>query len=88
VKAAKVTIVLLLILTLMIWVRSSGQDLGHIAKIIPFCSGNPPGLYDFASLILIAMCFFGLRRLKQAQAAERAAEQRQHDVEDNYPTQP
>ncbi|HUX00691.1 MAG TPA: hypothetical protein VMY35_06895 [Phycisphaerae bacterium] len=87
-KAAKLTILLLLILALMVWVRSSGQDLGHLAKILPFCSGNPPSLYDFGALILIVMCFFALRHLKQAQEAEHAAQDSRHDSEDNQQPQP
>lgn len=86
-RAAKLTMILLLILALMIWVRG-GQDLGHLAKILPFCSGNPPGLYDFASLVLIAMCFFGLRKLKRAQEAAREAQESRDDAQDNYPPQP
>jgi len=87
-RAAKITLVLILVLALMIWVRSSGHDLGHIAKVLPFCSGDPPGFYDFGALILIVMCFFALRRLKQAQEAERAAQDNRHDSEDNQQPQP
>jgi len=87
-RAAKLTILLLLILALMVWVRSSGQDLGHLAKILPFCSGNPPGWYDFGALILIAMCFFGLRKLKRAQEAAREAQESRDDAQDNQPPQP
>ncbi|MGB2966839.1 MAG: hypothetical protein WBD14_05435 [Phycisphaerae bacterium] len=86
-NAAKITLVLLVVLGLMIWVRS-GQDLGHLAKIIPFCSGNPPSLYDFGAIVLILMCIFALRRLKQTQEAEREAQDSSHDSEDNQQPQP
>ena len=87
-KAAKLTIILIIILTLMVWVRASGHDLGHLAKIIPFCSGNPPSLYDFGAIVLILMCIFALRRLKQTQEAEREAQDSSHDSEDNQQPQP
>ena len=86
-KAAKLTILLLVTLALIIWVRG-GQDLGHLAKIIPFCSGNPPSLFDFGALALIVMCILALRRLKHAQEAERAAQDSSHDSEDNQQPQP
>jgi hypothetical protein len=86
-KAAKITVVLLLILTSMIWVRF-GQDLGHLARTIPFCSGNPPSLYDFGALALVIMCFLALRRLKHAQVAEPEAPDNRHDANDSQPPQP
>jgi hypothetical protein len=86
-RAAKIAIILLVILTLMIWVRS-GQDLGHLAKIIPFCSGNPPSLYDFGALALVIMCFLALRRLKRANEDERELQDRGNGPHDNRPPQP
>jgi len=87
-RAAKLTIILILILALMIWVRSSGRDLGHLAKIIPFCSGNPPSLYDFGALALVILCIAALRRLKHAQTADTQTPDSSHDSEDNQQPQP
>ena len=86
-NAAKITLVLLVVLGLMIWVRS-GQDLGHLAKIIPFCSGNPPSLFDFGALALVIMCIVALRRLKHAQTADTQTPDSSHDSEDNQQPQP
>jgi len=86
-RAAKIAIILLVILTLMIWVRS-GQDLGHLAKIVPFCSGNPPSLYDFAALALVLMCFLALCCLKHAHEDERGFQDHGNDPRDNRPPQP
>jgi len=86
-RAAKLTLLLILILALMIWVRS-GQDLGHLAKIIPFCSGNPPSLFDFGALALVIMCIATLRRLKHAQAADTQTPDSSQDADDSEQPEP
>ena len=70
-RAAKITLVILIVLGLMIWIRG-GTDLGHIARIIPFCGGFEPSLYDAAAILLIILAVLGLRRLKQTDDPEDA----------------
>ena len=63
-KRTITTVIVVLALLLINWVRQSA-DFGHIARILPFCSGREVGLYDFASLILIGLLVWGLLRLSR-----------------------
>jgi len=65
VKAAKIILVLLVIAVLIGVVRS-GRDLGHIGRVLPFCSGGEPGLYDFAALAVVAIALWGIARMYRA----------------------
>jgi hypothetical protein len=65
VKAAKVILVLLVISALIGVVRS-GRGLGHIGRVLPFCSGGEPGLYDFGALAIIAIALWGIVRMYRA----------------------
>ena len=64
-KAAKIILVLLVISALIGFVRS-GRDLGHIGRVLPFCSGGAPGLYDFAALAVVAIALWGIARMYRA----------------------
>lgn len=63
------TVIVLLVFLLINWVRQSA-DFGHIARILPFCSGREVGLYDFASLIMIGLLAWGLLRLFQQDSSD------------------
>jgi len=63
-KANKITIVLLITFTVLGFIRA-GADF-HIAKILPFCDGEPAGsIYPWAGLILVVIFLWGLARLRQ-----------------------
>jgi len=64
-KAAKIILVLLVIAALIGVVRS-GRDLGHIGRVLPFCSGGKPGFYDFAALAVVAIALWGIARMYRA----------------------
>jgi hypothetical protein len=64
-KAAKIVLVLLVISALIGVVRS-GRGLGHIGRVLPFCSGGEPGLYDFGALAVIAIALWGIARMYRA----------------------
>ena len=61
-KTPGVVIIVLLLTACMInWVRQG--DAFHIVKVLPFCSGRMPGIYDVAGILLIVIVISGLRRL-------------------------
>ena len=64
-KAMKITLILVVMFSLIAWVRRSGVDFGHAARIMPFCSGNSPSLfYDIGGVVLIVLCLWALSRVK------------------------
>ena len=68
-KAAKITIILVIIVSLILWCRSD-YDIGHIARVLPFSSGNHPGLYNLAAIVLIVLAFRGLARLRPRSSSQ------------------
>ena len=60
-KAIQILVVLLLTFTLLNFIRA-GADF-HIAKIIPFCDGEPVSIYHWAGLIVAVIFCWGLIRL-------------------------
>ena len=65
-KAIKITLILLVAATILVFVRS---DLAfHIAKSLPFCSGDPID-WDYASgaLTMLVLFVLGLYRLRRNQ---------------------
>ena len=56
-----ITLVLILLVAIMVWVRSG--DGFHIARVLPFCGGHEPGLYDVAALGVILILLLGLKQL-------------------------
>lgn len=64
-KAAKIIGVILLLGALIGWVRH-GQDVGHIARSLPFCGGHKPGFYDLGALAVLGLVLWGLSRLRNA----------------------
>ena len=63
-KPAMITLVIIVISLLIVWIRN-GEDF-HIAKILPFLGGQPPGFFDIGAIIMILITIAGLRRLRQA----------------------
>ena len=63
-KAAKITLILVAIFSLILWVRSDHGDFGSLVKTLPFCGGHKPSFHDVGALALIALLFWGLNRLK------------------------
>ena len=64
-KAAKITFILIVIVCLILFVLE-GSKLAHIARLLPFMGGHPPGIYDVAGLVLIILACWGLARLRRS----------------------
>ena len=79
-KAFKITMILLVILLLIHWVRG-GEDF-HIAKVLPFCGGAKPGLYDIGAVALVLLCIWGLSRLGHRSQSDDFYED--EDDQDSY----
>ena len=62
-KAIKITIILLVTFTVLAFIRR-GADF-HIAKILPFCDGEPVSLFSWAGLIMAGLFLWGLARLRR-----------------------
>ena len=69
-KAAKITLILVAIFSLIFWVRSDCGDFGSLVKTLPFCGGHKPSFHDVGALTLIALLFWGLSRLKSSGRTE------------------
>ena len=61
-RALKITIVLLITLTVIAFIRAG--DNFHIARVLPFCDGDI-NLYDWAGLIMAGIFLWGLYRLRR-----------------------
>lgn len=62
-RVVTITIVLMIAFALISWIRSNGAYDFDIRTILPFTSGSPVDLYDWASLALIVIAAWGLVRL-------------------------
>ena len=60
-KTVALILTVLTIAGLANWARQG--DTFHIAKVLPFCSGRAPGIYDLAGIVMIVILARGLRRL-------------------------
>lgn len=64
-KLVKITLVLLIVGCIYKFITSSGKPF-HIARTLPFCSGEPvEGIYEIAGFILIGFLLWGLFRLNR-----------------------
>ena len=63
-RTVALVLAVLLIAGIANWVRQG--DTFHIAKVLPFCSGRPPGIYDLAGIVIIVLLIRGLRRLRSS----------------------
>jgi len=84
-KAAKIAIILVIIVSLILWCRSD-YDIGHIARILPFSSGHRPSLYDLAAIVLIGLAISGLARLRRrssSQEREPPADTDEYELDDD-----
>ena len=61
-RALKITIVLLITITLIAFIRAG--DSFHIARVLPFCDGAPVNIYHWAGLVMAAIFLWGLYRLR------------------------
>ena len=79
-KYAKLAVALIIISSLILWVRRS-VDFGHIARSLPFSSGHRPGIYDVGSIVVILLVLWGLSRLRNtAKRSEEAEELNGDDI--------
>ena len=62
-RAIKITIVLLITFVVLGFIRA-GADF-HIARILPFCDGEPVGMYAWAGLVMAGIFLWGLARLRR-----------------------
>jgi len=63
-KIVSVTVVLIATFAVLAWAR--GDRYGFdIRTILPFCSGKPMALYDFASLAMLGVAGWGICRLRR-----------------------
>ena len=60
-RALKITIVLLITMTAIAFIRAAGDSF-HIARVLPFCDGDI-NLYDWAGLAMAGIFLWGLYRL-------------------------
>ncbi len=61
-KAAAITLIVILFATLILWIREEAAPF-QIAKVFPFLGGDRPGLYDLGGLVMIIIVIMGLRRV-------------------------
>ena len=63
-RVIKITLILLVASSVFAFVKS-GMSF-HIAKVLPFCSGNPiQGGYELGGLAIIGLFIWGLYRLNR-----------------------
>jgi hypothetical protein len=60
-RTTAIVVTLLLSVALINWVRQGHAF--HVAQVLPFCSGRPPGFYDLAGVGMLVILIGGLRRL-------------------------
>lgn len=61
-KTIKITLIILVAATILVFIRS--ELAFHIAKILPFCSGDPIEWdYELAALAMLVLFVLGLYRL-------------------------
>ena len=63
-KAAKLTILLIIMIALMHWMRG---DYDHtLPMVLPFMHGQEPSLwYDLGSLVVVVITLLGIRQLSR-----------------------
>ena len=63
-RVIKITLILLVASSVFAFVKSG--MVFHIAKVLPFCSGNPiVWSYEIGGLVIIGLFIWGLRRLNR-----------------------
>ena len=62
-RALKITIVLLITITVIAFIRAG--DSFHIASVLPFCDGEPVNIYHWAGLVMAGIFLWGLYRLSR-----------------------
>jgi hypothetical protein len=68
-KPINITLIILVAASILVFVRSG--MVFHIAKSLPFCSGNPIEWgYDLGGLAMIVIFLWGLNRLRRNQGRD------------------
>lgn len=63
-RLIQIAIVLLIAATVFLFI--TGGKIFHIAKVLPFCSGNPiQWSYEIGGLAMLVLFFWGLHRLRR-----------------------
>jgi len=63
VKTIKIVIIILIGATVLSFVKS-GQEF-HIAKLLPFCDGEPVNRYHLAGLVMCVIALWSYYRLRR-----------------------
>ena len=66
-KAAKITVIAVLVLAFIAWVKGNAR-FDHIVQVIPFLGGHRPGIYDLAGIVMILITIWGLCRLRSTRS--------------------
>jgi len=65
-KVIKITLIILVVASILAFVKSG--MVFHIAKVLPFCSGNPIEWgYELGALAILVLFLLGLQRLRRNQ---------------------
>ena len=62
-RAIKITIILFITVTAIAFVRAG--DSFHLAKVLPFCDGEPVNIFHGAGLVMAAIFLWGLYRMRR-----------------------
>ena len=76
-KAAKVTLIILVLWALVGWVGG-----GDLRRTLPFLGGHPPGIYDIGALVMVVITVVALRTIRSAGEAEDETRTDYLDAED------
>jgi hypothetical protein len=84
-KAIQIALILMVTFSIIAWARSD-FDFGHIAKVLPFCSGNEPSLwYDLiGGTSLVLLCLWGLGRVGRLGDGDKTPPQQDDADEGSY----
>ena len=82
-KFAKIALIIVLIFSLVSWVRSDHGDFGSLVKTLPFCGGHKVSFYDVGAIALIVLLFWGLSRLKSSGQKEDDAADSDYEYEED-----
>ena len=68
------TLVILIAAALINFAR--GGEGFHIAKVLPFASGETPGIYDWAGIAIVLITLWGIQRLRRNRNSSTREEDR------------
>jgi len=84
-KVLQIVLILVVTFSIIAWARSD-FDFGHIAKVLPFCSGNEPSFwYDLVGgASLMFLCLWGIVRVSRLGDDEKEPPRRDDADTDGY----